>query len=268
MQDVRNADGKASAAPRDSILTHTRSDKVPAPGCVLVAGASGGIGRALCEQLASSFSGVHVVRLARRPEDLPTVDAHCLDIACDIADESAIEQAVAGIPREQTLDWILIASGWLHGDGYRPEKTWRQLDAEHLLHAYRINAIGPALLLKHLLERLNPDYPCRIGVLSARVGSISDNRLGGWYAYRASKAALNQLVRTAAVELRRSRPQAICVALHPGTVDTGLSAPFAKSGLQVQAPAEAAARLLAVIGRLGLNDSGEFFDHRGEPVPW
>jgi len=163
---------------------------------------------------------------------------------------------------------VFDATGFLHGDGMEPEKSWRELDPAHLAHAFAINAIGPALLMKHFLPLLPRERRAVFATLSARVGSIGDNRLGGWYAYRASKAALNQLVRTAAVELRRGRPQAICVALHPGTVDTGLSAPFAKSGLQVQAPAEAAARLLAVIERLGPGDSGEFLPHRGAPVPW
>lgn len=205
MSGMRDDHDAAATTPRESILTRARSGQAPAPATVLVAGASGGIGRALCENIAGSYPGVRIVRLARRPERLEPVDAQCLDIACDIADESSIEQAVAGMPREQALDWILIASGWLHGDAFRPEKTWRQLDAEHLLYSYRVNAIGPALLLKHLLESLTPDYPCRIGVLSARVGSISDNRLGGWHAYRASKAALNMLLKNIALELARKR---------------------------------------------------------------
>ena len=104
--------------------------------------------------------------------------------------------------------------------------------------------------------------------LSAKVGSIGDNRLGGWYSYRASKAALNQLVHTAAIELRRSQPDAICVALHPGTVATGLSAPFAKTGLDVQSPADAARRLLSVMDGLTAADSGGFFNHDGNGLPW
>jgi NAD(P)-dependent dehydrogenase (short-subunit alcohol dehydrogenase family) len=104
--------------------------------------------------------------------------------------------------------------------------------------------------------------------LSARVGSIGDNRLGGWYSYRASKAALNQLVRTASIELRRTRPEALCVAIHPGTVATGLSAGFVKEGLDVQTPELAAQRILDVLGSLDATQSGQFFDHRGSPVPW
>ena len=134
--------------------------------------------------------------------------------------------------------------------------------------AFALNAIGPALIMKHFLPLLPRAKRAVFATLSARVGSIGDNRLGGWYSYRASKAALNQLVRTAAIELTRSHPQAICVALHPGTVDTQLSAPFAKQDLEIQSPDQAAARLIDVVARLTPQDSGGFFDCRGEVVPW
>jgi NAD(P)-dependent dehydrogenase (short-subunit alcohol dehydrogenase family) len=122
--------------------------------------------------------------------------------------------------------------------------------------------------MKHFLPLLPTEGKSVFATLSAKVGSIGDNRLGGWYSYRASKAALNQLVRTAAVELRRRQPQALCVALHPGTVATALSAPFAKSGLDVRTPVEAAQRLLAVMNGLNAVDSGGFFNHDGTPLPW
>ena len=160
------------------------------------------------------------------------------------------------------------ATGFLHDEAQMPEKSLRELDACRLARSFALNAIGPALLMKHLLPALPREGRAVFATLSARVGSIGDNRLGGWYGYRASKAALNQFVRTAAVELARRSPAAICVALHPGTVATGLSAPFAAAGLDVQAPEVAAARLLAVIDRLTPAESGGFFDHRGEAVPW
>ena len=131
-----------------------------------------------------------------------------------------------------------------------------------------IDATGPALLMKHFLPLLSREGPAVFATLSARVGSISDNRLGGWHAYRAAKAALNQLMRTAAIELARTRPLAVCVALHPGTVDTGLSAPFAKTGLDVQTPAQAAARLLEVIAGLAPGQTGGFFDHHEVAIPF
>ncbi len=149
-----------------------------------------------------------------------------------------------------------------------PEKSWRDLDPAHMARAFAVNAIGPALLMKHFLPLLPRQGRSVFATLSARVGSIGDNRLGGWYSYRASKAALNQFVRTAAIELGRRQPGAICVALHPGTVSTPLSAPFVKAGLDVQTPEEAAARLLDTIEGLGPGSSGGFFDHRGNPVPW
>ena len=137
-----------------------------------------------------------------------------------------------------------------------------------MAQAFAINAIGPALLFKHFLPLLPRNGKSVFATLSARVGSIGDNRLGGWFSYRASKAALNQIVRTAAVELGRSHREAICVALHPGTVDTRLTLPFRKAGLDVQSPDCAAERLLAAIDKLGPEHSGGFFDHRGSAVPW
>ncbi|MBP7640649.1 SDR family oxidoreductase [Thauera phenylacetica] len=223
----------------------------------VVVGGSGGVGAALVAALRDCPAYDEVLALGRRGSP-----------ALDLLDEASIAAAAAAVRARGVPTLVFDATGFLHGGGMEPEKSWRELDPAHLAHAFAINAIGPALLMKHFLPLLPRERRAVFATLSARVGSIGDNRLGGWYAYRASKAALNQLVRTAAVELRRGRPQAICVALHPGTVDTGLSAPFAKSGLQVQTPAEAAARLLAVIERLGPGDSGEFFDHRGEPVPW
>ncbi|MBL8462020.1 MAG: SDR family NAD(P)-dependent oxidoreductase [Thauera sp.] len=223
----------------------------------VVVGGGGGVGAAVVAALREAGGHDEVLALGRRSSPV-----------LDLLDEASIAAAAAAVRARGVPTLVFDATGFLHGAGMEPEKSWRELDAAHLAHAFAINAIGPALLMKHFLPLLPRDRRAVFATLSARVGSIGDNRLGGWYAYRASKAALNQLVRTAAVELRRSRPQAICVALHPGTVDTGLSVPFAKSGLQVQAPAEAAARLLAVIEGLGPGDSGEFFDHRGEPVPW
>ena len=163
---------------------------------------------------------------------------------------------------------IIDASGILHGDGLSPEKSWRDLDATQMTRAFAVNAIGPALLMKHFLPLLPRQGRSVFATLSARVGSIGDNRLGGWYSYRASKAALNQFVRTAAIELGRRQPAALCVALHPGTVTTSLSSPFVKAGLDVQTPDQAAGRLLDVIDRLPPGSSGGFFDHRGDPVPW
>jgi NAD(P)-dependent dehydrogenase (short-subunit alcohol dehydrogenase family) len=168
----------------------------------------------------------------------------------------------------QELSLVIDATGYLHDANAMPEKSWRQIDPEHLVKAFRINAIGPAILMKHFLPLMPRDRRSVFATLSARVGSIGDNTLGGWYGYRASKAALNQFVRTAAVELKRKKPLAICVALHPGTVESKLSAPFAKSNLEVRSAAEAADQLLKVIDELEPRHSGGFFDHRGDTIPW
>lgn len=227
-------------------------------GIAIVIGSSGGIGRALHERLSSQSRFSSVLGLGRGSWPL-----------LDLTDEDSIAGAARHVSRLGTdVRLIIDASGFLHGDGLSPEKSWRDLDAAHMARAFAVNAIGPALLMKHFLPLLPRQGRSVFATLSARVGSIGDNRLGGWYSYRASKAALNQYVRTAAIELGRRQPFALCVALHPGTVATPLSAPFVKAGLDVQAPEQAAARLLDTIDGLGPGSSGGFFDHRGEPVPW
>ena len=230
----------------------------PTGGLALVIGASGGIGAALLAQLQQNDRFDRALGLSRHSQP-----------ALDLLDEASIALAAAhvaglGLPLRLLID----ATGLLHGPGLQPEKTWQQLDPVQMARAFAINAIGPALLMKHFLPLLPLEGRSVFATLSAKVGSIGDNHLGGWYSYRASKAALNQLVRTAAIELRRRQPQALCVALHPGTVATGLSAPFAKTGLQVQAPDHAAARLLGVIDGFQAADSGGFFNHDGSVLPW
>ena len=186
----------------------------------------------------------------------------------DLTSEASINAAAAFINAQGTPRLIIDATGVLQSETIKPEKSWRELDAAQMAEAFAINAIGPALIMKHFLPLLPREGRAVFATLSARVGSIGDNRLGGWYSYRASKAALNQLVRTAAIELSRRAPNAICVALHPGTVDTGLSASFAKTGLDVQTPELAATRLLEVIDQFTPVDSGGFFDYKGETIVW
>jgi NAD(P)-dependent dehydrogenase (short-subunit alcohol dehydrogenase family) len=231
-------------------------------GLALVIGSTGGIGTALLAQLESDRTFAQVCGLSRASQP-----------PLDLLDQASIAQAakhVSGLMVTSGLDLRLVvdATGTLFGDGHSPEKSWRQLDPVQMAHAFAINAIGPALLMKHFLPLFPKQGKAVFATLSAKVGSIGDNRLGGWYSYRASKAALNQLVHTAAIELRRGQPDAICVALHPGTVATGLSAPFAKSGLDVQPPAASASRILAVLDGLTNADSGGFFNHDGSRLPW
>ena len=154
------------------------------------------------------------------------------------------------------------------GEPGQPERSWSHLDAAYLQHVFAINAIGPALVMKHFLPLLPKSGRCLAGFVSAKVGSIGDNALGGWYGYRASKAALNQLVKTASIELTRRNKESVCVALHPGTVDTALSQPFAKAGLKVRPPVEAAEDLLRVLHGLRPSDSGCLVNYLGEKLPF
>lgn len=227
------------------------------PGVALVVGASGGIGGAIAEHLEASGRYARVIRLGRNTAP-----------RLDLLDEDSIAAAIeAAVPMGE-VRLAIHAAGVLHDPGMTPEKSLSAIDPAAMARAFAINATGPALVMKHLLPRLPRRGRLVFGALSARVGSIGDNRLGGWYAYRASKAALNQLVRTAAVEFSRRNPESVCVALHPGTVATGLSAPFRTQGPGVQDPGTAAAKLAAVLEALPPAASGGFFDAEGKPVPW
>jgi len=224
----------------------------------IVVGATGGIGTALVRQLEAGGQYDRVIGLSRRSQP-----------GLDLRDEDSIEFAAKWAAGQgDDLRLVFDATGALTLGDRKPEKSLRELDANALADSFAINAIGPALLMKHFLPLLPKKGKSVFATLSARVGSISDNTLGGWYGYRASKAALNQLVRTASIELARRKPQAICVALHPGTVRTPLTEGFAKTGLEVQEPELAAQRLLAVVRDLTAAQSGGFFDHLGKPVAW
>jgi len=217
----------------------------------LVIGSTGGIGAALSRALVSQ--GWHVTGLSRRADGF------------DITSEQAV---IAGLaPLAPGFDRLIVATGALALPGAAPEKALRSLDPAVLAAQFAINAIGPALVLKHGLRLVPRDRPVLVAALSARVGSIGDNRLGGWYSYRAAKAALNQLIHTAAIEIARSHPLAAIVALHPGTVATGLTEAY--RGTHPARPPDAAAHdLLAVMDRLTAADTGGFFDWKGSPVPW
>ena len=195
------------------------------------------------------------------------------DPPIDYFNESSIAAAAQSVASECAqanveLRLLIVATGFLHGEQGEPERSWSHLDARYLSHVFTINALGPALVIKHFFPLLPKRGRCVAGFISAKVGSIGDNSLGGWYGYRASKAALNQFVKTAAVELGRRNKEAVCVALHPGTVATALSQPFAKIGLTVRPPAEAAKDLLDVLGAAGSADTGHLMDYRGQKLPW
>lgn len=216
----------------------------------LIIGASGGIGRAVADALDAR--GVAVTRLSRAVDGL------------DVTDEASVARLMA--PLEGPFDLVFVAVGVLALPGQAPEKAVAALTAEALAGVFAVNAIGPALILKHGLRLVPKDRRAVVAVLSARVGSIGDNRIGGWHAYRASKAALNQIVRGTAIEMKRTHKQAICVALHPGTVRTPFTANY--SGHSMVTPETAAANLLAVIEGLERDQTGGFYDWAGEDVPW
>lgn len=217
----------------------------------LVIGASGGIGAAMAAALRAR--GAQVVGLSRASDRL------------DVTDEASVASAMARL--EGPFDLIFVATGALTVDGHRPEKALAQITAAGLMGQFAVNAVGPALILKHALPLLPRDRRAVFAALSARVGSIGDNRVGGWHSYRAAKAALNQIVHGGAIELRRSHRAAICVALHPGTVATRFTAAYAGRHKTVP-PDVAAQRLLDVIARLETSQSGGFFDYSGAEVPW
>ena len=228
----------------------------------LVIGSAGGIGAALQRGLAAR--GVEVIGLSRSRGNSTVGDG----VSIDLTSEPSIEAAALGVAARGPFSVILIATGLLHGAGISPEKALRDLDQASLMRLFAINAIGPALVAKHFVPMLPKQGRCIFAALSARVGSIGDNRLGGWYGYRASKAALNMFIRTMAIELGRTHPEAICVALHPGTVDTGLSKPFQKNvaAERLFSADESALHLLRVIDQLTVRESGRTFAWDGMEI--
>ena len=236
------------------------------PRTAAVFGASGGIGRALCEAL--SAHGTQVSHAGSRRGTGPQGDA-IYPFAFDLADEASIA-AAAEMMKDNPPEWVIVATGVLTlADGTGPERTYKRLDPAAMAQVFALNTIGPALIAKHMLPLMPRKRRFVFAALSARVGSISDNRLGGWHSYRASKAALNMLIRNFALEMARTHPEGVVAGLHPGTVDSALSEPF-QSNLpegQLTSPDAAANNLLGVLARLGPQDTGKVFDFRGDEVP-
>jgi NAD(P)-dependent dehydrogenase (short-subunit alcohol dehydrogenase family) len=221
----------------------------------VVFGASGAIGAALVEALQRDPRCAGVVGISRQGEP-----------ALDLTDEASIAAAAGRLMAQGPFHLVLDATGALTLDGRGPEKRLDELGADTLLRALQVNAVGPALLLKHFAPLLAHGERVIWAKLSARVGSIEDNRKGGWYGYRASKAALNQLLQTAAIELARRRPGLVVAALQPGTVRSALSRPFV--GETAMEPDESARRLLAVLDALPATGRAHFVDHQGQSIPW
>jgi len=226
----------------------------------VITGASSAIGSALADQLKDDYQ---VITISRGSD---------ADYESDYS-VAALNEIALQLPRRISL--LIICNGLLHGNNINPEKSLRHLSADTLLQVLQVNTVVPAMILKAFHKQLAFDEPVKIVALSARVGSISENQLGGWYAYRAAKSALNQIIRTAAIELGRRNKQLALVAIHPGTTYSPLSAPFApkpaaqgKSDLPWMNPAETASHLLEVIGALTPVDNGTFLDWQGNQLSW
>ena len=219
----------------------------------LVIGSSGGIGSAVATLLEADERCSEVVGLSRSADGF------------DITDEPSVQDAVARLNGEFQL--IFCATGALTIDGVGPEKALKQLSADSMMKQFALNALGPALVLKHVAAKLPRRDRGLMAFLSARVGSIGDNHLGGWVSYRASKAALNQIIRTASIELGRTHPQSVLAALHPGTVATSLSADYAGDRDRFR-PEHSARKMLAVLDGLQSPQSGSFYAYDGSRIEW
>ncbi len=219
----------------------------------VIIGATGGLGAAFATLLESDPNVALVTRLSRAT-------------GLDLTRPETITAAAGSLTSPPDL--VIVATGLLHGETLSPERDLRHLSAAAFAENFAINAIGPALVAQAFLPLLPKGRKTVFAALSARVGSISDNRLGGWHAYRAAKAALNQIIRTIAIEQARKNPDTIVLGLHPGTVDTGLSKPFQRNVKTLFTPTESAAHLLKVIDQATLASSGNLYDWKGEAIPF
>ena len=244
----------------------------------MVQGASRGLGLAITRLLVEDNSVRHVLATCRNPNDahdlqllLEQNQTKLTIIGLDVSNEKNIATgAELATHLTSQIRLLINCAGILHDDTLRPEKQIKEVSVDALQRYFLVNAFGPLLILKHFKSLLAPRDRVLIGNLSARVGSIGDNHLGGWYGYRASKAAQNMFTRGVAIEFRRKNPDFICVSLHPGTVATTLSEPFRHRirSAQLQSPAAAAMRLLQVLSHCKPVDSGEFFAYDGTRIPW
>ncbi|HEY5647514.1 MAG TPA: SDR family NAD(P)-dependent oxidoreductase [Pseudomonadales bacterium] len=233
---------------------------------VLVAGAGGGIGSALVDALAVRADVRRIYALHRHPVSSTCDKVRWLE--ADLTEPASVGAAIAQV-EDAGLDMIVVTSGLLHDPGLSPEKSLAGLDPEALQRSYAVNAVAPLVLLSACRPLLKQAAQPVVCMLSAKVGSIGDNRLGGWYGYRMAKAALNMAVKTAAVELSRDRNAATIVAVHPGTTRTALSNRFVERRQQaVSTPQESAERLITLLERLNPEHTGAFLNYDGVPLPW
>lgn len=242
---------------------------------ILIVGASRGIGLGFVRQLLLDSRVTKIYATYRNPDSetelINFASAKIIPLRLDITEESQIATAVAKIKSEITqLHLVINCVGILHEDNWQPEKSLRQIESDRLIRYFQVNSIGSLLLAKHLLPLLQHKQPSIFAAISAKVGSIGDNQLGGWYGYRASKAALNMFIKTVAIEYSRKSPQTVVVTLHPGTTDTNLSQPFQKNVVpeKLFTVERTVEQLLAVLSNLTLKDSGKFFSWDGSVLPW
>ncbi|MBE9010162.1 SDR family NAD(P)-dependent oxidoreductase [Pseudanabaenaceae cyanobacterium LEGE 13415] len=237
----------------------------------LIVGASQGIGLEFARQFLERVDRVYATYRSPDCELFNLEHPNLVRLPLDITDEAQIEQAIAKIKSETpALHCVINCVGVLHDETMQPEKSLRHLNADQLVKYFQINSIGAALLAKHVQPLLKHRDRAILATISAKVGSIADNQIGGWYGYRASKAALNMFMRTTAIEFKRTCPNAIVVTLHPGTTDTRLSKPFQRSvpPEKLFSVDRTVQQLLTVIDKLQDSDSGEFFSWDGSKLPY
>ncbi|WP_409433426.1 SDR family NAD(P)-dependent oxidoreductase [Litorimonas sp. RW-G-Af-16] len=231
-----------------------------------IIGATGGIGHALVEELVASDQVSQIYALSRSGQSHPS--AKVANLTFDLTSESSIQAAAEALREVGAFDIIIVATGLLQGQGIAPEKNMRAMSFENFEQSFAVNTFGPAVTAKHFLPLMRRDGKAVFAALSARVGSISDNRIGGWYAYRASKAALNMILKCLSIEYGRRFKDTIIIGLHPGTVDTSLSQPFQGNVPEDKlfTPQFSAQKLLSVVDQVKPDDSGELFDWAGKRV--
>ncbi len=235
---------------------------------VIIVGSTGGIGAAFIDALASSEQVSQIYALSRQGRSHPSPKVN--NLTFDFTDESSIEAAAEALRETGAFDLCIIATGLLQGEGIAPEKNMRAMSLKAFQQSFLINTFGPAVTAKYFLPLMRRDGKAVLAALSARVGSISDNRIGGWYAYRASKTALNMVLKTLSIEFGRRFKETVIIGLHPGTVDTGLSKPFQGNVPEGKlfTPEYSVSKLLSVIDKVDAKDSGLLFAWDGEQVPF
>lgn len=235
---------------------------------IAIIGASGAIGGAMVSQLSETYPSAKILAFSRSEATFnqANVTSHCMDTYI----EADIERGAELASQHGPLDLVVVATGLLHNDALMPEKSLRDLSAQKFQEVFAVNTIGPALVAKHFLPLLHRERRAVFAAISARVGSISDNHLGGWYAYRASKSALNMVLKNASIEMGRRYKQAIVVGLHPGTVDSDLSKPFQShvADGKLFTPEQSAGYLLNVLNTIGVEDTGKVFAWDGQEIEY